>query len=715
MKDIRFIVLGLLVVSLFSCTNEGRTDPVDSEDNEPVPPDSLKWQQIRSVKDLHAAYPDQLQLVFENIDLQRDGLEQVKQAWENGDTVAAGKRLLEYYKESEIKSLVARESLQRLNKTWFPDWEISAICSGSKAETIIQDIITIQGITAQVPRLANGHLDWDYTGPNDDRSFAGMFNRHICTVDPLLEAWFDTGNPTYARYIDTFIKDWIINSWPYPGVKNSTRRWRGLEVMSRVKRWMPAFYNLLDTGYLSPATQLLMLSSLPEHAHYLRNFHAGKGHNWVTMEMSGLATVGGFWPEFKNSSGWFDYAVSTMTESMDKQVYPDGVQTELTSHYHRVPLKNFSKLADIANLANAPLPDSYTNRLEKMWHYLAATMRPDGHGPLNNDGDLNYIRGDIKEAAETINRPDWEYIASNGDSGTKPDRSSFLFPWAGQLISRSDFGADGHWSFFDIGPWGSSPSHRHNDKLHLAVAAFGHDLLVDAGRFAYHGEVADRFRAYAKGSCSHNVVLIDGTGQDGGPGRTDEPIPPGSYKITDAFDYASGSFDNFDVDGQAAHIRSLLYVRGKFWVVADRITTDRPREIETLWHWHPEVSVQKQENGVIETHNQRGNLKIIPAGATNWSIDFVKGQDKPVVQGWYSEEYNTYEANTTTIYRGQITSDSTFVWVLVPSEGVGPEVKTEILSQEADAVNLRVSIPGEGSWKVSVPFVNSAEAGVEGP
>ena len=39
------------------------------------------------------------------------------------------------------------------------------------------------------------------------------------------------------------------------------------------------------------------------------------------------------------------------------------------------------------------------------------------------------------------------------------------------------------------------------------------DLLVDGGRFAYRGDLAEKFRAYATGSESHNVLLIDGAGQ----------------------------------------------------------------------------------------------------------------------------------------------------------------------------------------------------------
>ena len=194
-------------------------------------------------------------------------------------------------------------------------------------------------------------------------------------------------------------------------------------------------------------------------------------------------------------------------------------------------------------------------------------------------------------SAVKYNRPDWQYIASNGKTGIMPQgQPSVIFPWAGQIIMRSGYDSMAQWSFFDIGPWGTG--HQHNDKLHISVAAYGRDLLVDAGRFAYRGEFADKFRPYATGSYGHNVILVDGKGQSRGPVDTKVPLDDNNFKITGAFDYAWNSFDKFiETEGMFTHTRAVLYIRGKFWVVVDRIRTDRPRKIETMWHWHPDNKV----------------------------------------------------------------------------------------------------------------------------
>lgn len=649
---------------------------------------SQDWQQIRSAEEVCSAYPEKMEYIFENLDLSYPGLEKVKEAFDKNELSKACSLLLEYYKKSD--------NAQRLKKQQ-PNVSLQ---NTSLGDSILQDIYVFQMVGAKVPRLDDDHLKWDYTGPEDDIEWAWMLNRHH-PVSFIFSEYFKTGNPQYARYIDSFVKDWIIESWPYPAQKSSTAMWRGLEVSFRVKMWSQVFYGLMSTDYISPATRLLILSSLPDHADYAHNFHA-QG-NWLTMEMSGLATLATSWPEFKKSSEWLKYTINAMTESMKEQVYPDGVQTELTSHYHSVALGNFYLFYEICEQAGVVLPEHFTSQIEKMWNYTACTMRPNGTGLLNNDSDLDFNRNRVLEAASRYERTDWEYIASNGKSGTKPESGlSFVYPWAGQLISRSGYDAEAQWSFFDFGPWGSG--HQHNDKLHISVSAYGRDLLVDAGRFAYRGEVAEKFRGYAKGSQGHNVLLIDGKGQAPGPKVAEEPVSTTDYQISKNNDFARGSFEDFKgLEGKSKHTRTLFYSRGNFWVVVDQVSTDQPRKIETLWHWHPDCQVQIREQKVFSV-NDYGNLQIIPADDTKWLVQKIEGQEKPEIQGWYSREYNTYKPSAAIVYSTDIGRDSTFVWVLFPSEKSESGVQAQIVSKSAKEIKVKITNQDNKEWEVAVPL-----------
>ncbi len=653
------------------------------------------WKQMQSVDDVCKSYPEKMQYIFQNLNLDYPGLQQVKAAYEKKDLAEACESLLDYYGKSDR----IRKNLPKVTAQ-----------TTTAADSILQDIYTFQNVSGQVPRLPDGRLKWAHNGPEDDIEWAWALNRHYPTRD-LLDAWEKTGNPKYAQYIDQFTKDWIISSWPYPEKKSSTAMWRGLEVSFRVKMWSQVFFDLWNTKLISPATRLLILSSLPDHAHYARNFHA-QG-NWLTMEISGLATVASSWPELKESKAWMDYSISTMVASMKDQIYPDGVQTELTSSYHFVALSNFKLFADICQKNKVSLPEYYTKTLEDMYNYLALSIRPDGFGLLNNDADLMDNRERLLKAASEYNRKDWEYIVNNGKSGIKPNSGpSYVFPYAGQLISRSGFDADAQWSFFDIGPWGSG--HQHNDKLHLSVFAYGRDLLVDCGRFAYRGEVANKFRKYAVGSASHNVILVDGNGQADGPKVAEAPLAKSLYAITPEYDYGSGIFDKFSgVEGQFSHARSMVYVRGKFWVVADQLKIDRPRKIEALWHWNPANQVEIQKSGIVATANERGNLAIIPVSTSDWKISEVKGQETPTIQGWYSKEYNTFEPNPTTVYSRQLNGSDSFVWILWPSEGKCPPISANVISKDETSVTVQVAEAGKGIWTIRVPFLDSSSVKID--
>jgi hypothetical protein len=59
----------------------------------------------------------------------------------------------------------------------------------------------------------------------------------------------------------------------------------------------------------------------------------------------------------------------------------------------------------------------------------------------------------------------------------------------------------------------------------------------------------------------------------------------------------------------------------------DRVTTDRPRKIEALWHFHPHCTVEADETSVASTDADMGNLRILPVGYSNWDVEIIHGQE----------------------------------------------------------------------------------------
>ncbi len=646
-----------------------------------------RGEEAASCKDVCRMYPQRVKKLFAALDLTRKNLEKVHAAAAKQDWPKACEELVAYYRDGQTAEWLRAKAPTPSRKRW------------GKADPILKDTFTIQSVTARQPRLKSGRLNWRHSGPRGDREWSWLLNRHP-HFRTLLRAWLKTGNPEYARRFDEHVRDWVTSK-PYSGKRTHDAQWRGLEVGLRVRGpWPQAFYGFQNSKEFTPAARLLMLSSIPDHADNLLRFHA-RTSNWALMQMCGLANTAACWPEFRDAPKWYAHAEKIMVAAMGQQVYPDGAQKELTSSYHFVCIINFEPFAKIAGRLGRKTPKEYGETLEEMWNYVAYSLRPSGHGPLNNDSDLRDRRRSLLKAGERYQREDWAYIASNGSSGKKPEGlPSRVFPWAGQAVMRSGWDKNAHWSFFDVGPAGIA--HRHNDRLHLSVSAFGRDLLVDGGRYYYKG---DSWRQYFKTAPSHNLILVDGCGQMTGKSAVSKPMGK-NHRVAPGFDYVRGEIDQgfVKLEGSAKHTRAVVYVRNRFWVVFDRVTSDRPRKIKTLWHFHPECTVKTDGLESFSVDARKGNLRIVPAAGPKWQLKMVKGQTKPTIQGWYSPEYNIKHPSSTAVYSTKIEKDATFAWLLLPAKGAVPDVKVEALEAGAKSLRVRITPPGEKSCEVAVRF-----------
>lgn len=644
-----------------------------------------------SIDTLCNTEPRRIHTLFSELDLDAPGLEATREAAQAKDWPAACRALLEYYHRKETS---------RWRRLSLPP---SGTGRHAAADEILDGVFTSQNVSAKVPLRADGGVDWGYNGPDGDKEWGWIFNRqHWATI--LLRAYIETANVEYVQAFDRLIQDWILAN-PYPGRKNDTPQWRGLEAYSRIQHvWPNAFYALQEIPEFTPATRILMLSSVPHHAHYARNYHAEKG-NWIAMELLGLATASVAWPEFRDAQAWFNYAIQRILPEMERQVYPDGAQKELSTSYHRVALNCFERFLDLADSAGKDVPQSFRDGVERMYNYLAYSVRPSGYGPLNNDSDFRNTGMIVQARAERLNRPDWTYIATNGFRGTRPDGPpSTLFPWAGHFITRSGWDANAHWAFFDIGPL--SIGHSHYDKLHLSISAYGRDILVDGGRYTYN---PGAWRTYFKGSPSHNVLLIGGAGQGKYEQEATAPVSR-QCAITPDIDYARGTFTGSWVgaSGRIEHTRVLVYVRGQYWVVVDRVKSKRPREIKALWHFHPDCSVSIDGQSTASTDPDKGNLRIVPTASLDWNVELIRGQTEPDIQGWWSREYNHKQPNTCAVYTAPAPQEATFAWALIPAQGAVPEVKAALIQNQESRVRVQLQWPNGNQETLMIPLANTA-------
>ncbi len=653
------------------------------------------WRDVTSVADTVRAYPERIDALFAALDLQHEGLEAVRKAWQAGDKAGACEALLEHYRTGSSGHWLrqSQQSKNEASKTAKNESKPATSKRRDRANDILRDIFQAQGEGNKgvVPRKDDGHWDWTHRGPNDDRQYANFLNRHG-HLNRLRNAYRATGEDKYIERIDQDLRDWLTAADDDPAPDGFGRGI--LEASNRMPTWAKLFYALQDDEDFTPAARLLMLASIPEHADYIRKTLQRK-HNFATMQMNGLGTLGFAFPEFKEAETWRNFAMQTLAKEIQEQVYPDGAQIELTFGYHMVALKRFFALMETARAAGAKVDEKYRESVGRMYGYVADVLRPDGGGPFNGDSNISDQSRALRKAAAVFDRPHWHYIASRGTEGQPPaDPPSRFLPWAGQLVSRSGWEADAHWSFFDIGPYGHG-GHGHPDKLHLSVMAYGRHLLVDTGRFAYQGRLAEKFRKpYAMHSRGHNVILIDGKSQGKGEAAVSAPLENDACAVDPDTDWAAGSIDGFDgLEGTATHRRAVLYRRGQYWVVVDRIESDRPRTIRAHWHFHPAATVRLQDTAAVTTDPDAGNLRLTPSGNPDWNVRAVRGQEEPELLGWYSPRYGDIEPTTVVTYEAEIDKgQTTFAWLIVPGKGEVADAALELVNVADGQAEILVRI-----------------------
>jgi len=629
------------------------TTAVDArnEAGELIRPDSDAWRSWTQVEDVLEHRPQRVALLIEALDTDRPAMRHVKTLWDRGDRVAACEALLAYFDEDAEGGWI----LDLLPEPNDRHVELADEVLAGKARK--------GNRVGEVP-TQHGAWDWNYTGPVDNREFAFKLNRHAFFVHLLL-AYQKTGDERYAAAFDRLIRDWVLHT-VYPGEKHQyVWTWRVLEVGLRMRPWPPAFHGFLKSDAFTPAGRLLMLSSFVQHGRYLKMHHWEK-HNHALMEHDGLNRLGLALPELREAEGWHRYAVREMLEEMEHQVYPDGAHDELSSGYHWVSLNSYEQIVEVCDAAGREVPEAYRDRLVEMYDYWVGLVRPTGTLPQNNRSDRSDPTGRVLRAAERYDRPDWRHMVTQGEQGQPPEGlASRMAPWAGHLVSRDGWGPRAMWSFFDMGPAGAGWVHP--DALHLSVTAFGKDFLVDAGRFWY---MRDQWTDFAHSSRSHNVILIDGRDQQPQPKKARRPHPEADWAITPAFDFGRATHDRFEkLEGKAAHTRVVTLIKGVGWIVIDRITTDRPRELTALWRFRPERTVKPADAGAIVTADDAGaNLSITPLGDMPWSVDLIRGQKQPHLQGWHSDRTTEWEPATCASLTGKIEGDAVFGWVILPVE-----------------------------------------------
>jgi hypothetical protein len=460
----------------------------------------------------------------------------------------------------------------------------------------------------------NPQVRWDF-------KLIWELNRHQ-HFTTLGKAYWYTADERYAATFVEHLMAWMDANPPKVGINWAS----SLEVAFRAISWIWGLYFFKTSPCVSPAAFLRTLKFLYLHGRhvetYLSTYFSPNTH--LTGEALGLVYLGTLFPEFRCAARWRHAGWAILVDQLGKQVRPDGSYFEQSTSYQRYTTDFCLHLSILGQLNGLPVEGIHAT-LRALLDHLMYLTQPDGSTPLVGDDDggrilflderaPNDFRAALATGAVLFNRPDYRYVAGAdaeetiwllGCAGLRafdrlpsapPLATSRAFPDGGYYVMRDGWGRDASMLLMDCGPHGAlTAAHAHADALGVTLVARGKSVLIDPGTFTYTAskELRDHFRSTA----AHNTVTVGGQ-------SSSIPARPFSWRHVGRSwltawtpgarcDYFEGVQDGYArLTPPVLHNRAVLYLKGDYWIVRDRIVTDGDHDVELHLHFAPGITLE---------------------------------------------------------------------------------------------------------------------------
>lgn len=386
------------------------------------------------------------------------------------------------------------------------------------------------------PRDYYRRIDYVNLGEPSDVKVPWELSRCHHFVD-LARAYLLTKERRYVEEVATEWRSWLASNPIGYGVNWACT----MEVAIRAVNWvwcLSVVAPVLDSDLLESVTV-----SLFHHGAFIAaNVEESEvnGNHYVS-DAVGLVALGSLFRSSALGRRWLRDGRRILVEESVAQVYPDGVDHEMSLAYHRLVAELFLTAFLLLDRANVPVPDSCWGVVERMGGFSVAATRPDGTVPMwgdNDDGRLQRFgleaanvhasllsslaivlrRADFADTSGGIHEDSLWLLGADAagrfDSILPPpaeraaqgDVSTICFRDAGVAVLSAP---EAH-VFFDSGPVGlrGHGGHGHNDALAFELWLGGAALFVDPGSFVYTADGAARNRY--RSTAAHNTPCLGG-------------------------------------------------------------------------------------------------------------------------------------------------------------------------------------------------------------
>jgi hypothetical protein len=291
---------------------------------------------------------------------------------------------------------------------------------------------------------------------------------------------------------------------------------------------------------------------------------------------------------------------------------------------------------ELAKLNGSAMPQEYVARLEGMYNYYLHSSVAGRYAAFGDSGHGDARRVLRNGAEDFPHRKDFLWLATSGREGEAPTELSYAFPYAGQYVMRSGWTDDDRFTIIDAGPYGIA--HQHEDNLSFELFAYDDYLITDPGSYRYNYD--SPWRKFMVSSLSHNTVVVDHQGQNRRIQRdlwgAEEPLPH-LLSSSEGLIVFRGTYDAGYGPGaelKVAHTRTVMFVRGRYWVIIDRLVPadDVEHLYEALFMLNAPKAVAEGDRVVTERDGP--NLLLVAAPQEGQVVTVTMGQAEPVKRGW---------------------------------------------------------------------------------
>lgn len=520
----------------------------------------------------------------------------------------------------------------------------------SFGEPINWHLDPVSGRCATLEHWSN--IDFLNFGAVGDKKITWELNRmtHLATLG---RAYWYTGDERYATCAIHHMLQWVSSNPPKTGINWAS----SLEVSMRTISWFWALNFFWKSSSLADDDiwefVKIIVCQARHIKRYLSYYYSPNTH--LTGEALGLYYSGILLSGLDEAADWRTTGERILYRELERQILQDGVYFERTTYYHRYTTEfymHFLLLSMQNGSAEAPkLQSAVTSMLE----HLMYLTRPDGTTPLVGDDDggrlveldernRNDFRSTLSAGAAIFGRPDFKYVAGNiseaaiflvgpeaaweldATDAIQPSKTSVGFPAAGYFIMRDGWQSHSNYMLIDCGPHGAlSCGHAHADALSFDVSIKGKTALVDPGTYTYTG--SKRLRDLFRATAAHNTLVLN-----------DEPssVPAGTFswhhvancslrrwETGSRVDFFEGEHDGFRrLPHPATHIRSILFVKDCYWLIRDRVLTNRSYSSQLHFHFAVGTQPELVNNPDCEkslSEFDQSAIRIFSFGEGNWA------------------------------------------------------------------------------------------------